>query len=147
LEISVKHDKVIVKVEFPAILLTLFVLYCILEVLRIAYIGGLGALPLSIGLLVLGVTVIVGLRKHLAKDEAAASGCGHLFSSKLTKVIMSLHVVSIALILSATIALLIDFPSFLMVQLALLTSLWLDNRGLDVTSTCLEHRSYSQSST
>ena len=133
MEISVRHSKVIVKVEFSAILLTLFVLYCVLEVLRIAYIGRLEAFPMSIGLLALGVTMIVGLRKHLAKKRVAASKCGHLFSSKLTKVIMSSYVASITLILSVTMALSVDFPSFLMVQLVLLASLWLDNRGFNVS--------------
>lgn len=133
MEISVKRNKVIVKVEVSAILLTLFVLYCLLEVLRIAYIGGLEAFSMSIGLLVFGVTVIVGLRKHLAKKRVTASKCGHLFLSKLTKVIVALHVASITLILSATTALLVDFPSFLMVQLVLLANLWLDNRGLNVS--------------
>lgn len=88
---------------------------------------------MTTGLLVFEVTVIVGLRKHLGKKRVAASKCGHLFSSKLTKVIISLHVASIALILSATIALLVDFPSFLMVQLVLLASLWSNNRRLDLS--------------
>lgn len=127
------HFEVVVKVRVSRVILPLFVLYCIFEVLRIAYIGGLEAFPLSIGLLVLGVTVVVGLGKHLARNKAVTSEYGHLFSTRLTKVVIAFHVASIGLILSATLALLVDFPSFLIVQLLLLASLWLDNRGFNVS--------------
>lgn len=133
MEIRIADDKVVVKVRVSTVILTLFVLYCIFEVLRIAYIGGLEALPASVWLLVLGVIVVVGLRKCLARNKAVASECGYLFSTKLTKIVIAFHVASIGLILFATIALLADFPSFLIVQLLLLASLWLDNRRLNVS--------------
>lgn len=133
MEIHFADYKVVVKVRFSTVIVTLFVLYCIFEVLRIAYIGGLEALPLSVGLLALGLIVVVGLRKHLAGNKAVTSECGHLFSTRLTKVVIASHVASIGLILSATIALLVDFPSFLIAQLLLLASLWLDNRRLNVS--------------
>lgn len=125
--------RVIVKVRASTVILRVFVLCCIFEVLRIAYINSLEGLPLSVGLLVLGVIVVVGLRKHLARDTTIASDWGHLFSTKLTTVVMAFHFASIGLILFATIALLVDFPSFLIVQLLLLASLWLDNRRLNVS--------------
>lgn len=125
--------RIVIKIRVSTVILMLFVLYCICEVLRIAYIGGLGSLPLSVGLLVFGVSIIVRLRKRLARDKAKASNWGHLFLTRLTKVVMVSHVASIGLILFTTIALLVDFPSFLIVQVLLLASLWLDNKRLDVS--------------
>jgi hypothetical protein len=151
LEIHIINDKVVVEVGVSTIILTLFILYCTLEVLRIAYIGGRTVLPLSIGLLTLGTTVIVGLRKHLARNKAVTSECGHLFptmvtksviafhatniifSIMVTKSVIAFHVASIILILSTTTVLLVNFPSFLIVQLLLLATLWLDNRRLNVS--------------
>lgn len=133
MEISIENSKIILKVEFSTILMTLFVLFCTLEVLRIAHIGGLDALPMWIGSLVLGAAVIAGLREHLATNQVVASECGHLFSSEITTVVVSLHVASLVLILSMSLAFLVDFPSFLIVQLALLATLWLDNRRVGVS--------------
>lgn len=138
MEISVTDNEVVIKIRVSAILLTLFVLYCILEVLRVAYIGGLEALPLSIVLLVFGAFNVARLQKHLARNRATASECGHLFSTKPTKVVMAFHVASIVLILSAITVLLVDFPSFLMIQLLLLANLWLDNRRSNVSLNMLK---------
>lgn len=133
MKIRITNNQAVIKVRISRILLTLFVLYCILEILKIAYIVRSEAFFVAIGMFVFGVSIIIGFRKHLTGDRDVSSEPGHLFSTKPTKVIMVLHVASIVLTLLAVIVLLVDFPGFLIVQSLLLANLWLDNRRFNVS--------------
>ncbi len=104
-----------------------------IEILRVAYARGPIVSPLSIGLSVVGASIVVWLRRHLAGNGTLVSESRPLLPSKATHIVLASHVVCIILVLSAVIVLQTDFPGFLTVQLALLTNLWLDNRRLDVS--------------
>ena len=111
-----------------------FLAYCILEILRIAYLPETNyPYIIFMGIDILMSLLILGEFWVFMHRNAAENSPELLFSSNISKIVAGVYLTNIAIILFITFIFLLDVSPFLFIQIFVLGSLWKTNKSSPIS--------------